>query len=189
MLAQMPMLEPFGAKQLFVLLRFSRWDEVLKLPAPDASAAILTTVHHFGARRRPCRARPGGEAERDRDAYRTAQRAIPADAAWGYNTAKAFFAVADAGARRADRRGEGRGGRGHRALDESAVAAEDALSYNEPADWYYPTRESLGAALMRAKRFVDAEKVFRPILSAIPSTRGRCSACGAPSPPTTLKIR
>ena len=33
-----------------------------------------------------------------------------------------------------------------------AVAAEDKVVYNEPPDWFYPTRESLGAALMRATR-------------------------------------
>src|SRR4051812_3322841 len=93
MLSQMPMLEPFGAKQLFVLLRFSRWDEVLKLPPPDASTTILTTLHHFGRGVAHAALGQADEAERDREAYRTAQRAVPADAPWGYNSAKAFFAV------------------------------------------------------------------------------------------------
>ena len=39
--------------------------------------------------------------------------------------------------------------------------AEDALNYNEPADWFYPTRESLGAALLRAHRADEAARVFR----------------------------
>jgi hypothetical protein len=30
-------------------------------------------------------------------------------------------------------------------LLQQAVAAEDALAYNEPADWYFPTRHLLGA--------------------------------------------
>ena len=33
MLADMPMLEPFGAKTLFVLLRFGKWNDVLALPS------------------------------------------------------------------------------------------------------------------------------------------------------------
>jgi tetratricopeptide (TPR) repeat protein len=50
-----------------------------------------------------------------------------------------------------------------RAIDEwrKAVAAEDRLSYDEPPDWYYPVRESLGAALLRAGRAPEAERVFR----------------------------
>jgi len=34
-------------------------------------------------------------------------------------------------------------------------------SYNEPPDWWNPVRETLGAALLRAGRPADAERVFR----------------------------
>jgi hypothetical protein len=60
----------------------------------------------------------------------------------------------------------------------TAVVAEDALSYNEPADWYYPTRESLGAALLRAKEYGQAEEVFRQDLTRNPGNGVRCSGCG-----------
>jgi tetratricopeptide (TPR) repeat protein len=43
---------------------------------------------------------------------------------------------------------------------EAAVSLEDALNYNEPADWFYPVRETLGAALLREERFADAARVF-----------------------------
>jgi Flp pilus assembly protein TadD len=42
-----------------------------------------------------------------------------------------------------------------------ATAAEDKVGYGEPPDWLFPTREGLGAALMRAGRAADAEKVYR----------------------------
>ncbi|MCC5666993.1 hypothetical protein LC653_24650 [Nostoc sp. CHAB 5784] len=41
-----------------------------------------------------------------------------------------------------------------------AVALEDGLNYNEPPDWYYPVRESLGAAYYRQENYAEAEKVF-----------------------------
>ena len=44
---------------------------------------------------------------------------------------------------------------------ERAVAAEDKVGYGEPPDWLFPTREGLGAALLRANRAADAEKVYR----------------------------
>ena len=50
-----------------------------------------------------------------------------------------------------------------------ATAAEDALSYDEPADWFYPTRETLGGAMLRAGRYADAEKVFREDLAKNPA--------------------
>ena len=49
-----------------------------------------------------------------------------------------------------------------------AVRAEDMLNYDEPADWFYPTRESLGAALLRAKRYDEAARIFRDDLERNP---------------------
>src|SRR5262249_2941431 len=49
-----------------------------------------------------------------------------------------------------------------------AVAAQDKLNYDEPADWYYPVRESLGAAYMRVNKPYDAEMAFREDLRRNP---------------------
>jgi Flp pilus assembly protein TadD len=49
-----------------------------------------------------------------------------------------------------------------------AVAASDLLDYDEPPDFYYPVRESLGGALLRANRPAEAEAVFREDLSLNP---------------------
>ena len=62
------------------------------------------------------------------------------------------------------------------ALWRKAVAAGDTLAYNEPADWYYPMRESLGGALLRDGKPVEAEGVFRRDLELNPRS-GR-SLCG-----------
>src|SRR3954468_15179940 len=45
--------------------------------------------------------------------------------------------------------------------DVVAATATDRLAYNEPPDWYYPTRESLGAALLRTGQHAEADRVFR----------------------------
>ena len=41
-----------------------------------------------------------------------------------------------------------------------AVQTEDSLRYNEPPDWKLPARHFLGAALMDAGKFAEAEKVY-----------------------------
>ncbi|HKZ36996.1 MAG TPA: tetratricopeptide repeat protein [Chryseolinea sp.] len=41
-----------------------------------------------------------------------------------------------------------------------AVQNEDSLRYNEPPDWKIPTRHFLGAALLDAGKFEEAEKVY-----------------------------
>ncbi len=50
-----------------------------------------------------------------------------------------------------------------------AVAAEDALNYNEPSDWLLPTRHSLGVALLAAGKAAEADAVYRKDLELHPN--------------------
>ncbi len=52
---------------------------------------------------------------------------------------------------------------------EVAVALEDTLAYSEPPYWYYPTRQSLGAALLVAGDLDRAEEVLRASLVRTPN--------------------
>jgi len=52
---------------------------------------------------------------------------------------------------------------------EAAVALEDMLAYSEPPYWYYPTRQSLGAALVLAGDLDRAEDVLRASLVRTPN--------------------
>jgi len=103
----------------------------------------------------------------DRRAFETVRRAIPPETPWNYNKAADMLAVMGAvlDARIAAAR------RDDAASIEAwqrAVAAEDRLSYNEPPDWFYPTRESLGAAFLRAGRLAEARRTFRDDLQRNP---------------------
>ena len=162
----MPMLEPFAAKKTWVLLRFGKWDDVLALPVPDPKYKILTVISRFS--RTVALAKKGSKAEavKERLAYNAAKKELPADTPWMYNTAGKMFAVMDP---ILDAR---------LALPDinaaifalrKAVAAEDRLNYDEPADWYYPVRESLGAALFKAKLMEQARMVFRDDLEKNPN--------------------
>ena len=50
-----------------------------------------------------------------------------------------------------------------------AVEVEDSLNYDEPPAWYYPVRESLGAALLMRGEAEGAETVFREGLRRSPN--------------------
>lgn len=43
---------------------------------------------------------------------------------------------------------------------EDAVQMEDSLRYNEPPEWKIPVRHFLGAALLDAGKFAEAEKIY-----------------------------
>ena len=51
---------------------------------------------------------------------------------------------------------------------ESAVGHDDALEYDEPEPLPFPARHWLGAALVEAKRFGEAERVYRDDLAQHP---------------------
>jgi len=194
-IADMPMVEPFAAKKMYVLLRFAKWRDVLQLPMPDAKATVTTTLFHFGRGVAHAALGAVADAERERDAYRASRQRVQADAMVGYNPASAIFQVCDAVL---DARMAAASGNLDSAIQawQKAVAAEDALSYDEPSDWFYPTRESLGAAYFRAKRYEDADRTFREDLERNPDNPRSLFALwqmvgvvGEPDDPVTMLLR
>jgi tetratricopeptide (TPR) repeat protein len=53
---------------------------------------------------------------------------------------------------------------------KEAVGLQDAMPYMEPPYWYYPTRQSLGAALLKSGQPAEAETVFRDDLKHFPDS-------------------
>lgn len=167
-IADMPMIEGFVPQQYYVLLRFSKWDDLLALP-PPAAALQLTTVMWRYARgvARAAKADVTG-ARTEQQAFTELAGKIPAETPVGVlNTAGQMFAVARAVL---EARIAAAAGDKARAIEQYriAVAAEDVLAYDEPPTWYYPVRESLGAALLSAGNAVAAEQVFREDLKYNP---------------------
>jgi tetratricopeptide (TPR) repeat protein len=158
---QMMMVEPFAAQDLSVLVRFGQWPEILKAKAPAASRLLQTSVYHFAHGAALAATGKIAEAEADLAALRAAAAKIKKDEMIGSSNTVVdvtAVAIADLGARIADAKGDTAAAiKGFTA----AIAAEDKLGYNEPPDWLNPGRERLGAILLKAGRFAEAEKVFR----------------------------
>lgn len=158
---QMAMIEPFAAQELAVLVRFGQWEPILEAKAPAPTRTVQTSLYHFARGAARAAKRQVAEAEAELSALKAAAATIPRDAMVGPANAAVdviFVAVTDLTARVAEARGDVPAA--IKAYAE-AVAAEDHLGYNEPPDWLLPERERLGALLLKAGRFADAEKVFR----------------------------
>lgn len=163
---QMVMLEPFAMLEFTVLVRFGRWEEILAMARPPVPTRTLQTVlHHHAVGAALAGTGRTDEAAAELIALREAAKRIPADAMVGpTNGASAVAAIAAADL--AGRVSEARGATDDAiAAFTAAVAAEDALGYNEPPDWLLPERERLGAILLTAGRAADAELVFRADLT------------------------
>lgn len=145
---------------LRVLLRFEKWDDVLKLPEPGPKRMVGKAFWHFGRTLALLGKGERRSALEEKQVFEQARRTLPADAMWMMNSGEAVLGVASLvlDARFTDDP--------KRAVEiwTRSVKAQDALAYDEPPPWYYPIRESLGAALLRLGNTDEAEGVFRECL-------------------------
>lgn len=165
---EFPTVEFFKTIPLLALTQFGRWTEILSEPAPPQNLHYSTAIWHYARGTAYANTGDVRAARAERAALRTYHDSVQMEfldaAAYPATT---LLAIADALLA------------GEIALVEGAqseaianflfaVAVQDDLPYMEPPFWYYPTRQSLGVALMRASRFLEAEQVYRRDLADYP---------------------
>jgi tetratricopeptide (TPR) repeat protein len=167
-IAEMPMIESFVPQQYYVLLRFAKWDQLLALRAPAPSLQLTTIIWHYARASAYAATAAVANAREEQRLFVEGAAQVPPDTPVGtLNTAGQFFAVA-----RPLLEGRIAAAAGDLpaavASYQAAVAAEDQLAYDEPPTWYYPVRETLGAALLASGKAADAEQLFREDLKYNP---------------------
>jgi tetratricopeptide (TPR) repeat protein len=165
---EFPTVEFFKTIPLLALTQFGRWDEILAEPMPDPSLDYATAIAHYargtalarkgdlaGARAERAKLVPLRDTTKimflDTNDYPAVTLLQIADALLQGDIALASGSTAAA-----------------LTHFRRAVDLQDGLPYTEPPFWYYPTRQSLGAALLTAKRAAEAEAVYRKDLEEYP---------------------
>ncbi len=162
---EMPSMDPFLAMPALVAVRFRRWDDVLKMPAPAGDLPMSTYQWHYsramafaGKQQRAHAARELAEMNK----LAPAARKVPLNSLGTGNSEKVVKLsqlIVEAQIEPLKMLNHLR----------QAVAVEDQLDYDEPPNWIAPVRESLGGALLRANKPSEAEKVFREDLARNPN--------------------
>ncbi len=160
-----PEVQQYVPVPIYTLVRFAMWDDMLAEPAPPDGVPFATAMWHYGR----------GVAYAHKGAIDKAQaelKFLQAAADLGATVpiqgkpeiingmvavATDLLTAAIANAH-ADHAAE-------IAALEHAVKTQDALQYTEPPYWYFPVRQSLGAAYLRAKRPADAQRMFEADLA------------------------
>jgi tetratricopeptide (TPR) repeat protein len=168
LIATMPGMDWPFSEAYSVLVRFGRWDEMIAAPPPNPRFKALAGGYLY-ARATALAARGRvAQAKRALGDLEKLAREMPDDTAAGFNTAKDVLAVGVlvAKARIADAQNKP-----EEAINllQRAVAKEDRLAYDEPADWFFPVRHLLGAELLKAGRPMEAEAVYRADLKQHPA--------------------
>ncbi|PWV51680.1 lipopolysaccharide assembly protein LapB [Chitinophaga sp. S165] len=146
----------------YIAVKFAMWDTILSLPAPPKDLVYPQAVWHYArtmaflGKNDPPQAQKELANLRELSADTTLQHLT----IWDINTTADLvqIAVKVSSANLAAKQNQ---------LDTSisllkdAVALEDNLNYNEPPDWFFSVRHYLGAVLLKAGKYNEAEKVYR----------------------------
>lgn len=173
--ADMKQLETLAFMQQYLVMplltqvRFGLWKEILAQSEPPADLPYPRGIWHFARGMAYARGGEKPQAQAELDALRK----IAADSAMkqvllgANNHADAVLAVAVPMLQGELALAKGQRKTGIARLRDAAKA-EDALAYNEPADWTLPVRPYLGAALLDAGRASEAAQAYAQDLNTYP---------------------
>jgi tetratricopeptide (TPR) repeat protein len=154
------MAEVFGVVTMMSRLRVQQWDQSIGAPRPKTESPVTLAFWHYSrAIAMTAKARLK-EAAAERTEFEALRAKVDRNMDFGNNK---LGGVIDLASTVLEARLESNPGKWRK-----AVEMQDALVYDEPPPWYYPVRESLGAALLQSGDAAAAENVFREGLKRSP---------------------
>jgi len=165
MAASMPeMVDIMSVYIQMMQVRLGLWDDVLKVAEPKAFPTCPPLWHHARALAYAAKGDVSA-ARREQEEFEKTRKPVDPSIPWDTNKSGDVleFAAAALKARLETSPASAI------PLWKRAVELQDSLAYDEPPAWYYPLRESLGAALLLSGDAPAAEKVFREGLVRSPN--------------------
>ena len=157
-----PMLQEMVPYYVLTLTSFGRWDEVLAEPLPPSDIRMPLAMAYYARGVAYAAKGQPAEAAMALDTVKAIDAATPAEDPAKTPVSIAVHALMGEIATRSGKLDEGI------AHFREALKIEDAGLYFEPPKWYYPIRQSLGAALLKAGQPGEAEAVYREDLKRFP---------------------
>lgn len=165
---QFPTVEFFKTVPLQSLVQFGKWTEIMAEPQPRADLGFSNAIWHYA--RGMALANTGDvKGARDEHAKLVGLKANPKVMVLDGNDypASALLQIADDLLKGEIALAAGNTKAAITSF-EAAVAGQDLLPYTEPPFWYYPTRQTLGAALLTDGKAKEAQAVFEKDLEQYP---------------------
>jgi len=167
-LVQLPFLQDFAATPLLAYTRFGKWNEILSIPAPSSDIKHLNLIRHYARGIAFIRKGNIKEAQEELDALLALKNDPELEnliaAPNNPSSTIALVAYEVVAGELAALKGDLPGAIEHL---KTAVINEDNLVYTEPSAWHIPTRQNLGAILMKAEKHYEAEKIYKEDLSQL----------------------
>jgi tetratricopeptide (TPR) repeat protein len=158
----------FMPTALHVMIRFGKWEEILKEPEPEQWRLLSRAQWHYARSVALSNLGRTREARREIELLDEVARHVTDDWKLGNNSANEVIAISRLMAEGELEYREGHSDRAFELLRE-AVEREENLSYDEPPGWMQPVRHALGALLLADGRAAEAEEVYRADLARHPN--------------------
>lgn len=163
-------LQHWYAVPMYTMVRFGRWDSILNEPQPADSLLYVKSVWHYARGMAFVRSKKPDLASAELNQLKeiVARPVMQELTIGGFNS---FEKVLSIGANVLEGEIEMSRGNSPKAIEKlrAAVAIENGLLYQEPPDWYHPSRQILGAILLDAKKPAEAQQAFEQDLAIYPS--------------------
>lgn len=153
----------------YVLVHSGQWDGIMALPAPGTSLKYPRAIWHYArgmALTAKGRLHQAQQELKSLQAY-AADESLRTHLIWETNSALDLITIA-ALTLEGEILANGQQYQPAIALLTKAVALEDKLNYQEPPDWFFSVRHTLGHVLLQAQQFAEAEKVYQEDLMHLP---------------------
>ena len=169
MVAQVPLIERFKSISIFTLLRFGMWDEVLNEPKPDPHFKYSQAMWHYA--RGMALAKTGDSQKAQTELNQLKKLSKDENLIAVDNPQFPTVGISEVAINVLTAELEGQKEDIDKKIESlhKAVAAQEGLIYMEPPFFYYPVKQSLGAALIEGGLYNEAEKVFRDDLTDFPA--------------------
>ncbi|MBK8290129.1 MAG: hypothetical protein IPK96_03365 [Flammeovirgaceae bacterium] len=158
-------LQHWYAMPWYNMVRFGQWDEILKIEEPTDSLKYIKAVWHYARGIAYVRTNKIADAKNELVSLKkSVADPFMDNTIGGFNSFKSVLSIAE---NMLDAEIEAKQKNYSKAilLATRAVQIEDNLLYQEPPDWYHPTRQVLGALLLESGSPALAEQRFREDLN------------------------
>ncbi|RAJ15634.1 tetratricopeptide repeat protein [Arenibacter echinorum] len=167
-MASLPFLQDFASSPLLAYTRFGKWNEILTIPYPGDQYKHLKLIWHYARGIAFVRKNNIKEAKEELDALKLMKNdpELETVVANYTNPSSRIAQIAHGVVSGEIANAEGNIPEALKHLRQ-AVFYEDQLIYSEPTAWHIPVRQTLGAALVKAQKYEEAEKVYKEDLEIV----------------------
>ncbi|MFK7923112.1 MAG: tetratricopeptide repeat protein [Bacteroidia bacterium] len=153
----------------YVYVKFGKWDEILRMENAASGLDYPTAMLHYA--RGMAFAAQGhiekAKAELSSLAALAANETLKEVTIWDINSVYELVQIAEK-VLRAEILAEGQNYDQSITMLKEAIAIEDKLNYNEPPDWFFSVRHSLGAHQLAAGKAREAVQTYLADLERLP---------------------